>query len=138
MMWIGCCCSVALLLCFFLVLALVRLPTMAHLLTSYNALSPSSPRSDVTKVLNAIIGGPLLSRPCPWFVADQSDIYLAPILDDSTREELVTALVSDIESCKPGSTDGRLYYAGTSPYTRIYTSLQQSTVSQMSTLLSQL
>ena len=30
---------------------------MAHLLTSYNALSPSSPRADVSKALNAIMSG---------------------------------------------------------------------------------
>lgn len=63
---------------------------MADLLTSYNALSPSSPRTDVTKVLNALIN--------------------VPIVDDSSREALVTALVSDIESCKPGSTSSRLHH----------------------------
>ncbi|KAH9059374.1 guanine nucleotide exchange factor [Lactarius vividus] len=62
---------------------------MADLLASYNALSPSSPRTDVTKVLNALI--------------------TAPTVDDS-REALVTALVSDIASCKPGSTSGRLHH----------------------------
>ena len=33
---------------------------MADLLASYNALSPSSSRADVAKVLNALISGPLL------------------------------------------------------------------------------
>ncbi|KAH8999553.1 guanine nucleotide exchange factor [Lactarius akahatsu] len=62
---------------------------MADLLVSYNALSPSSPRTDITKVLNALIS--------------------APTVDDS-REALVAALLSDIASCKPGSTSGRLHH----------------------------
>ncbi|KAH9037625.1 guanine nucleotide exchange factor [Lactarius pseudohatsudake] len=62
---------------------------MADLLASYNALSPFSPRTDITKVLNALIS--------------------APTVDDS-REALVAALLSDIASCKPGSTSGRLYH----------------------------
>lgn len=36
---------------------------MAHLLTSYNALSASSPRVDVSKVLNAIMSGLWLIHP---------------------------------------------------------------------------
>jgi hypothetical protein len=35
---------------------------MADLLASYNALSPSSPRTDVAKVLNALMSGALLDR----------------------------------------------------------------------------
>ncbi|KAH9007276.1 guanine nucleotide exchange factor synembryn-domain-containing protein [Lactarius hatsudake] len=71
---------------------------MADLLASYNALSPSSPRTDITKVLNAIMSGALLNRPC-----------FHPTVDDS-REALVVALLSDIASCKPGSTSGRLHH----------------------------
>lgn len=63
---------------------------MADLLASYNALSPSSPRTDVARVLNSLIA--------------------APIVDDASREALVAALVSDIESCKPGSTSGRIHH----------------------------
>ncbi|KAI9448470.1 guanine nucleotide exchange factor [Lactarius indigo] len=64
---------------------------MADLLASYNVLSPSSPRADITKVLNALINA-------------------APIVDDSSREALIATLVSDIASCKPGSTSGRLHH----------------------------
>ncbi|KAH9978248.1 guanine nucleotide exchange factor [Lactifluus volemus] len=63
---------------------------MADLLPSYNSLSVSSPRPDVTNVLNTIIS--------TFFI------------DDATREGLVTVLLSDIESCKPGSTSGRLHH----------------------------
>lgn len=63
---------------------------MADLLASYNALSASSPRADVSKVLNAIIG--------------------ALLIDNTTREALVSALLSDIGSCKPGGTCGRLHH----------------------------
>jgi len=81
---------------------------MADLLASYNALSPSSSRTDVAKVLNALISAPI---------------------DDSSREALVAALVSDIASCKPGSTSGRLHHTGTYPCSYFRGWLQQSAVS---------
>ncbi|KAI0301951.1 guanine nucleotide exchange factor [Multifurca ochricompacta] len=63
---------------------------MADILASYNALSPSSPRGDVSKVLNAIA--------------------TIPIIDNASREALIIALLSDVGSCKPGSTSGRLHH----------------------------
>jgi hypothetical protein len=38
---------------------------------------------------------------------------LALSVDNASREALVSALLSDIRSCKPGSTSGRLHHTGT-------------------------
>ncbi|KAI0250511.1 guanine nucleotide exchange factor [Lactifluus subvellereus] len=64
---------------------------MADLLVSYNALSASSSRPDVSEVLNAVT--------------------TAFFIDDPSREALVIALLSDIGSCRPGSTSGRLHHS---------------------------
>ncbi|KAI0269433.1 guanine nucleotide exchange factor [Gloeopeniophorella convolvens] len=63
---------------------------MANLLASYNTLSASSPRQDVSRALDAITG--------------------TLIIDDTSRKALVTALLSDLQSCRPGSTSGRLHH----------------------------
>jgi hypothetical protein len=43
---------------------------------------------------------------------------LALLMDNATREALVAALLSDIRSCKPGSTNGRLHHTGAYSPTR--------------------
>lgn len=63
---------------------------MADLLASYQGLSASSTRADVSKALNAIISS--LS------------------IDNTNRTALVTAILSDIKSCEPGGANGRLQY----------------------------
>jgi hypothetical protein len=84
---------------------------MADLLASYHELSASSPRPDVSKVLNAIITGLWLIR-CP-LLAHRSDLSAALSIDNANRAALVTAILSDITSCGPGGTDGRLHHTGT-------------------------
>ncbi|KAI9512982.1 hypothetical protein F5148DRAFT_1145748 [Russula earlei] len=65
---------------------------ITDLLASYHALSASSPRAEVSKVLNTIIN--------------------AHFIDDANRESvtLVPVLLSDIGSCKPGGTSGKLHH----------------------------
>jgi hypothetical protein len=98
---------------------------MADLLTSYNALSPSSPTADVSKVLNAIMSGvwPHVFLSCPITPALTSALK-AHFVDNATREALVSALLSDIGSCKPGSTTGRLHHTGKQLVSRLLSPLK--------------
>lgn len=89
-----------------------RSTVMPDLLATYSALSSSSPRADVSKVLNAIISG--LSSSIAYLLPHRSDFCPALVIDNACREALVSALLSDLASCKPGSTNGRLRHTGTS------------------------
>jgi hypothetical protein len=85
---------------------------MADFLASYRALSASSPRAEVSKVLNAIISceSPFhQSLPSLTF----SDLCAALSIDNTDRAALVTAILSDIKSCEPGGANGRLQHTGT-------------------------
>jgi hypothetical protein len=85
---------------------------MADLLASYRGLSASSPRADVSKVLNAIIS-------CEWPIDNLSpaltfpDLCAALSIDNTNRAALVTAILSDIKSCEPGGANGSLQHTGT-------------------------
>src|SRR6266852_1283241 len=87
-------------------------PTLlADLLASYRGLSVSSPRSDVSKVLNDIIS-------CAWPIDSPSlaltfpDLCAALSIDNTNRAALVTAILSDIKSCEPGGANGSLQHTG--------------------------
>jgi hypothetical protein len=85
---------------------------MADLLASYQGLSASSPRTDVSKVFNAIIS-------CAWPIVNPSpaltfpDLCAALSIDNTNRAALATAILSDIKSCEPGGANGRLQHTGT-------------------------
>lgn len=85
---------------------------MADLLASYNGLSASSPRTDVSKVLNAIVS-------CAWPIHNPSpsltfpDFCAALSIDNTNRAALVTAILSDIKACEPGGAIGSLQHTGT-------------------------
>jgi hypothetical protein len=86
---------------------------MADLLASYRGLSASSPRTDVSKVLNAIIScaWPIGNHPSPALTFP--DLCAALSIDNTNRAALVTAILSDIKSCEPGGANGSLQHAGT-------------------------
>jgi len=85
---------------------------MADLLASYHGLSASSPRADVSKVLNAI-------NSCAWPIDNPSpaltspDLCAALSIDSTNRAALATAILSDVKSCEPGGVNGRLQHTGT-------------------------
>ena len=54
-------------------------------------------------------------HPVTRLLVQHSDLRAALLIDNPTREALVSALLSDIGSCKPGSTSGRLHHTGTRP-----------------------
>ena len=83
---------------------------MADLLASYRGLSASSQRADVAKVLNAVISCPWLYHPFPTLALT---FCAALTIDNANRAALVTAILSDIRSCEPGGTNGRLHHTGT-------------------------
>jgi hypothetical protein len=84
---------------------------MADLLASYQGLSISSPRADVSKVLNAIIS-------CAWPIDNPSpalslpDLCVALSIDNASRAALVAAILSDIKACEPGGANGNLQQTG--------------------------
>jgi hypothetical protein len=43
----------------------------------------------------------------------RSDLCAALTIDNANRAALVTAILSDIRSCEPGGTNGRLHHTGT-------------------------
>lgn len=88
---------------------------MADLLASYHGLSASSPRPDVSKVLNAVITGLWLIC-CPHSRTAALTHSAALSVDNENRAALVTAILSDIRSCEPGGTNGRLHHTGTYPH----------------------
>jgi hypothetical protein len=85
---------------------------MADLLASYLGLSASSPRTDVSKALNAIIS-------CAWPIHDPSpaltfpDLCAALSIDNTNRAALATSILLDIKSCEAGGASGRLQHTGT-------------------------
>jgi hypothetical protein len=85
---------------------------MADLLASYLGLSASSPRTDVSKVLNTIIS-------CAWPIDNPSpaltfpDLSAALSIDNTNRADIVTAILSDIKACEPGGANGSLQHTGT-------------------------
>jgi Guanine nucleotide exchange factor synembryn len=83
---------------------------MANLLESYNSLSTSSPRPDVSNALNAIMSSAIYNH--PTLSLPHPNLHAAFPIDDPSREGLITALLSDIETCKPGSTGDRLHHTG--------------------------
>jgi hypothetical protein len=83
---------------------------MADLLASYQALSPSSPRTDVSKVLNAIISCAPIDSPSSALTF--ADLCAALSIDNTNRATLVTAVLSDIKSREPGGAHGKLQHTG--------------------------
>ena len=73
-------------------------------------------------------------HPVTRLLVHRSDLRAALLIDNPTREALVSALLSDIGSCKPGSTGGRLHHTGTHPISYLRPlSLPLNTLSQMHT-----
>jgi len=72
---------------------------MSNLLNAYNALSPTSPRTDVSDVLNNIINGANLSCSRRYL----SSFFPAPhfTFDRESRVELIKAILRDLQSCGP-------------------------------------
>lgn len=77
---------------------------MADILKAYTALSASSPRSDITKVLNGIIHGLSIFYDR---ISDMLKQSTAPpfSLEPSSRRELIKDILDDLKSC---GTKGRL------------------------------
>jgi hypothetical protein len=81
---------------------------MADILKAYTALSASSSRSDVAKVLNSVING---SSTFYDSITDKLKQPAAPpfSFDTSSRTELIKYVLDDLKSC---GTKGRLTLNG--------------------------
>ena len=79
---------------------------MADILQAYTALSTSSPRGDVAKVLNSVING---SSTFYDSISDKLKQPTAPSFDTSFRTELIKNILDDLKSC---GTQGRLTLKG--------------------------